>query len=70
MLKKFRKYLSKKNFFSLLLEVVGVVLIWRGVWGILDIYLFPNCPIASYLSSILIGFLFVWIDDRKLDELE
>ncbi|MDD4135637.1 MAG: hypothetical protein PHN66_01035 [Candidatus Shapirobacteria bacterium] len=70
MLKKFREYLSKKKFISLLIEVIGVVLIWRGVWGILDIYLFPNYPIASYLSSILIGFLFVWIDDRKLDELE
>ena len=34
---------------------VAVVCIWRGVWGLLDIYLLPGNPTMSLCISIFIG---------------
>ena len=34
---------------------VAVVLFWRGVWGLMDLYVFPNNLLMSYLISIAIG---------------
>lgn len=44
--------------FSLLI-VTGVTCVWRGIWGILDIYLFPGVPILSYVLSFIIGVLVI-----------
>jgi protein-S-isoprenylcysteine O-methyltransferase Ste14 len=67
---KLFRYLSKRKLLSVLIEVGGVILVWRGIWGILDLYLFPNNPLLSYLICIVIGFIFIWFDDYKLDELK
>ena len=47
-----------------LIDVVGIIIaslaivsFWRGVWGLLDIYLFPANKILSCIASILIGLL-------------
>ena len=31
-----------KNNFKLLLLAIGVVAVWRGAWGLMDLYLFPG----------------------------
>ncbi len=62
----------KKNM-SFLLIAVGIVLIWRGVWGLADAFLFPNIPILSFLASIGMGILVLLIhepDKLDLRELE
>ncbi|MEN9920352.1 MAG: Fuseless [Candidatus Parcubacteria bacterium] len=56
-----------------LVIAVGIVLIWRGVWGLADILLVPNIPVLSFLLSILLGVLLLLIHKPKqfdLDELE
>ena len=37
--------------------VIGfaVISFWRGVWGLLDLYLFPDNPELSFWSSIAMG---------------
>jgi len=37
--------------------VIGfaVISFWRGVWGLLDLYLFPDNLELSFWSSIVIG---------------
>jgi hypothetical protein len=52
-----------------LLVGTGLILLWRGIWGILDIYLFPNERILSYAISIGLGLLVLLIDDLELNEL-
>ena len=49
--------------------VVAVVLVWRMTWGLMDLYLFPNKPMLSYIVGGLIGLFILWIDDFKLSEL-
>lgn len=34
---------------------LAVISFWRGVWGLMDIYLFPESAEMSFLVSILIG---------------
>lgn len=63
---------NKKNHFSqtvrILLEAVAIVFIWRGTWGLLDKYFFPNNPELSYFLSIVIGIVILLIDDWAIDE--
>ncbi|NBD73586.1 hypothetical protein GVX82_00915 [Patescibacteria group bacterium] len=53
----------------LLLLAVGVVAVWRGVWGLLDLYLTPEQPALSFVLSILIGVAILLFNDRRLNEL-
>ncbi len=58
------KYHSK--FFAL---AVGVILVWRGVWGFADEYLLPNHHDLSLVASIILGIIILYFTDRKLNEL-
>lgn len=48
-----------------LLLAAGIVLIWRGVWGLADMYLFPNNLILSYIISIIVGILILLFSNFK-----
>ncbi|MEW6222667.1 MAG: hypothetical protein AB1476_05095 [Candidatus Hadarchaeota archaeon] len=41
--------------------VIAIVMVWRGLWGLMDIYLFPNNRKRSYWASFLIGFILISI---------
>ena len=41
--------------------VVAVVMMWRGVWGLMDEYLFPQNRRLSYWTSFLVGIILVII---------
>ncbi|MBI2039848.1 hypothetical protein HYT18_02135 [Candidatus Microgenomates bacterium] len=49
MLKTFRK---KHKYLYYLLLGIALVLFWRGFWGLMDLYLFPQNQFLSYLLSI------------------
>ncbi len=53
-----------------LIIAAGVVMVWRGVWWLMDIYLFPNDPALSYAVSIILGLIILYIDDRAINELK
>lgn len=65
----FKKKELHKHFVTILVTAAAVVFFWRGVWGILDYVLFPSDPLLSYLSSLLIGLLILWLDDKEISEL-
>lgn len=53
--------------------VVGVVMIWRGIWYILDAVdtlLFDGQHIVTALGGIAIGLVILYVPDRDLKELE
>ncbi|MBN1275410.1 hypothetical protein JXA12_03900 [Candidatus Woesearchaeota archaeon] len=45
---------AHKMFFSLLIGV-AVVAFWRGAWGLMDLYVLPGNPSASFLLSMVAG---------------
>jgi len=52
---KFKQMGSFKQILFALLIGFAVVSFWRGVWGLLDLYLLPNNQAASLWISIIIG---------------
>lgn len=60
---------EKKSNIHTLVMAVAVVMIRRGVWWILDKFLFPNHELISYIVGVIIGILIIYIDDKRVDEL-
>ena len=50
--------------------VLGIIMLWRGVWGLLDTYLFPGQQVLSYLVSIVLGVLILYLDDFSVENLK
>ena len=67
-IKKFRRnYDSNRNIFVV---CIAIVMIWRWLWNILDMFIFPNHPFLSNLVCITIWVAILLIDDWRLWELE
>jgi hypothetical protein len=45
------------NLLLYLVAVVAIVAMWRGLWGLMDIYLWPDNPKRSNWVSFIIGFV-------------
>lgn len=51
-----------------IIVVTGVIAFWRGLWGFMDIYLFPDNLILSYEASILIGLVILGVTNYLVKE--
>ena len=59
-MKKTRK--KKVAPLSTILIAGAVIMFWRGVWGLMDVYLFPdNLPISYGISLLISLFLFIFV---------
>ena len=53
--------------------ILGIVLIWRGIWYMLDIldrFVFGEKHLPTAVAGIIIGFLLLYLPDRDLKEIE
>jgi uncharacterized membrane protein HdeD (DUF308 family) len=53
--------------------VVGLVLIWRGIWYVLDgvdQWLFGGSPLWTGIIGIIVGLIILYIPDKDLKEIE
>ena len=48
---------------------IAVVSFWRGTWGLMDIYLFPENPTLSFSASFLVGFIVLYLTHYIIREL-
>ena len=56
-----------------LLIIIGIILIWRGIWYVLDELdklLFGGSHIWTALMGIILGFFIIYLPDRDLKEIE
>lgn len=66
----YKKLLKFLKTFSV---VVGLVLIWRGLWYVLDgidLYVFGGHHVWTALGGIVLGLLVLYIPDKDLKEIE
>ncbi len=52
--------------------VLGIVLIWRGIWYILewlDMQIFGGAHAISVVGGIILGFIILYLPDKDLSEL-
>ncbi|MCF7846248.1 MAG: hypothetical protein K9L85_03335 [Candidatus Peribacteraceae bacterium] len=66
--KKFGFRLSP-HFAPTLITAIGVVMVWRGVWFLLDLYLLPDKPTLSGITSLIIGLAILYLPNGKIDDL-
>jgi hypothetical protein len=63
----------KRKFHHNLLMAMGigisVVAFWRGTWGLMDLYLFPNNPTLSSFASLAIGVIILYLTHYLVREL-
>jgi hypothetical protein len=69
--------MQTKKFFKLFAKdipiVIGLVLIWRGIWYVLDgidKYIFGQSHIVSAVIGIIIGLAILYYPDKNLNEIE
>ncbi len=51
--------------------ILGAILIWRGVWILLDLFdsrFFGGTHVWSSLAGIMIGVIMVYFADRDLED--
>ncbi len=63
---------QRRNFKTIsytILIAFAIVSFWRGVWGLMDIYLFPNNPVLSLSVSVLIGLVILYSTKHIIGEL-
>ena len=68
-----KKKRNKQSPFDLnlriLVEVAGVILVWRGMWSLADRYLLPESPDVSAVISILLGIIILYVERKSLKDL-
>jgi hypothetical protein len=69
MYKKFKKYLSTRRTLRIVIDFFGIIILWRGVWGLLDVVVFPGNELLSSIVSVAIGLFLVAIDGDGLNDL-
>jgi len=39
----------------------AVISFWRGVWGLMDLFFFPNNYQLSLWTSVIVGLVILWV---------
>ncbi len=53
--------------------VIGLVLVWRGIWHVLDgvdIYLLDGNKMITAIGGVVIGLLILYLPDKDLKEIQ
>lgn len=68
-----KKKLTVGRFLRIFSVVLGLVLIWRGIWYALDgldMMIFGGGHAWTALGGIILGFFILWVPDHDLKEIE
>jgi len=65
--KKKSSHLKKSIYY--LITGIGIVVFWRGIWGLADVYLYPEKPALSYIVSLLAGMLILYLNDKSWSDM-
>lgn len=65
--------LTISRFVRIMCVVVGIVLVWRGIWYVLDkvdIYFFGGSHAWTAIVGIVIGLIILYVPNKNLKEIE
>lgn len=69
MIRKISKFKRKHKIVFAIIIGLSVVSFWRGAWGIMDVYIFPNNYGISSLVCFLIGIGLLSVTNYVVEEL-
>lgn len=59
---RFFRQRRRRNMWQSLAIDMSAILLWRGLWGLMDLYIFPGYQEFSFIFSALLGlFLLLWL---------
>lgn len=58
-----------KSILHAILIGFAIVAFWRGSWGLMDIYLFPNNYLLSSVSAVIFGILILYSTKNLINRL-
>jgi len=64
MLEEVVSFKKKIPIWAIIFAAFAIVSFWRGVWGLMDLYLFPGNEILSLSVSVIIGLVVLWLIRR------
>ena len=64
-----KQFKSEHNVFFVILIAFAVISFWRGVWGLMDEYLFPTNYQLSLWSSVIIAVVILYATKHLAKEL-
>ena len=70
---KMKKKITLAYFAKNLTTVIGLVLIWRGIWYVLDaidMMFLENNHLITALAGVILGLFILYIPDKDLKEIE
>lgn len=59
MLERLFEKTTFKDVIPIIIASIAIVGFWRGIWGLMDIYLFPTNLEKSYLASVVLGLIII-----------
>ena len=63
---------KKRNLRNILFTIIiafAIVSFWRGIWGLMDLYLFPGNQVVSLSVSVLLGIIILYLTKHLLTNL-
>ncbi len=69
MFKKINTFKSHHQIIFAIIIGVSLICFWRGVWGLLDMYLLPNNEELSYWASLAVGLFILYGTNYIVKEL-
>lgn len=66
---KFFNRLSQYPNLMIIYKAIAMIMVWCGIWGLLETYVFPDDPGLRYVSVFVVGIFLLYIDDGSIDEL-
>lgn len=69
MIKKFSKLKKRHQLLFAIIITFAVVCLWRGIWGLLDIFIFPDNLFLSYSITCLVGIAIMALANLSIDKL-
>jgi hypothetical protein len=69
----FKKKLTPFYIIKNVITVIGLVLIWRGIWYVLDqldIIIFNGSHLWTAIGGIILGLIVLYLPDKDLKEIE
>lgn len=52
-----------------LLIGTSMIMLWRGIWGLLDTFFFPDNKLLSYSLSVVIGLIILSVTGKIVKKL-
>ena len=62
------KYIDPVRDLKILLLTIAIIMIWKGIWDILDTY-FPTDSMSASIISIILGIVILFLNDNDLSQL-